>query len=68
MKRTVNTIDIDIEADEGKELYRASDGMRAKRVTRPIDSEEWIEIDEGAEMPSEAESAFARIEDALGDV
>lgn len=65
MTRTVNGNSVDITADEGKELYRASDGLRGKHVTRPIDSEEWIEIDEGAEMPNEYESALAEVIEAL---
>lgn len=65
MIKTVYDNMVDAIADEGKELYRASDGLRAKRITRPIDAEAWIEIDEGAEMPNEYEAAFAEIESAL---
>lgn len=65
MIRNVTETYVDLIADDGKELYRASDGLRAKRVTRPVNAEVWIEIDEGAEMPGEYESAFAEIESAL---
>lgn len=65
MIKTVYDNMVDIVSDEGKELYRASDGLRAKRVTRPVDSEEWTEIDEGAEMPNEYEAALSEVLEAL---
>lgn len=65
MIKTVYDNMVDIIADEGKELYRASDGLRAKRVTRPVESEEWVEIDDGEEMPNEYEAALTEIESTL---
>lgn len=37
----------DLFADEGKDLFRSVDQLRAKRVSTPIGEEvDWIEVDE----------------------
>ena len=42
-----NEFGVNIIADEGKDLFRSTDKLRAKRVSTPIGEEtDWIEIDE----------------------
>ena len=69
MKRTDYPSMIDLVADEGKELVKVEDGieMRTNRVSCPIGKErEWAEIEAGAVVPNEYESAPIEIVEALG--
>ena len=66
MRKDTYETQVDIFPADGKELYRALDGLRACRVTCPLaDEVNWVEIDIDAEMPNEYEAALAEVIGAL---
>ena len=71
MIKTVYDNMVDIFADDGKDLLRKSDGLRAKRITCPLGEEDqWVEVTEVLEDSAKdeemtEEELLARLEALL---